>query len=248
MEDVNMMMNGKLFWVGAALAGVTSGCGTKAVDIGDNDPPAVLGASLSDYEGTWVGYAELANWSDNTDTVKLILDESGNGVIEFGSADPIPAPVAGEAYPPSDDEADPTFDFLDPVQWVISGFSYPIEGAVVESKRIRMASATNALYSDWCGLIEPVEISDEPGSYNCIGYTGWSAGEDGCFAGPNSDQMVDCDVLACVQVCTCDETSCDATLGEDIRLDAALEMEGEELEGSFEVPQGRFFVRMTREE
>jgi hypothetical protein len=247
MEDVNMKMNGKLSWVGAALAlaSIGSGCGTKAVDIGDDEPPAVLGASLSDYEGTWVGYAELANWSDNTDTVKLILDENGNGVIEFGEAEPLPAPVAGESYPLG--VGDPMLDF-EPVWGVLSGFSYPIEGAVVESKRIRMSSASNALYSDWCGLIAPVEDPSVPGTYTCIGYTGYAAGPEGCFSGPNSDQPVDCDILACIRLCTCDEASCDVTPGEDIRLDAALEMEGEELEGSFDVPQGRYFVRMTRED
>jgi len=245
-----MKMNGKLSWVGVALAlaGITSGCGAKSVDIGDNEPPAVLGASLSDYEGTWVGYAELATWNDGTDTVRLILDENGNGVIEFGEAGPLPAPVAGESYPPGDGEANPMLGFFDPTWGVISGFSYPIEGAVVESERIRMGSATNVLYSDWCGLIEPLEVGEEPGTYNCIGTLGYSSDPNGCVASP-SGLPLDCDTLACVQLCTCDETSCGVAVGgHDIRLDAELEMEGEELEGSFEVPQGRYFVRMTREE
>lgn len=245
-----MEMNGKPSWVGAALvlAGLGSGCGAEVVDIGDNEPPAVLGASLSDYEGTWVGYAELAAWSDGSDTVRLILDENGNGVIELGEAEPLPTPVAGESYPPGVGEENPMLGFLEPVWGVLSGFSYPIEGAVVESKRIRMESATMALYEDWCGLIEPVEVVGEPSTYNCVGFTGYGSSEDGCFTGPQSDQPVDCDILACIQVCTCDEASCGASPGADIRLDAALEMDGEELEGSFEVPQGRYFVRMTRQQ
>jgi len=239
-----MTMNSKLSWVGAALAlaGVASGCGVKSVDIGDNDPPAVTGATLADYEGTWEGYAELATWNDGTDVIRLVLDDNGNGVIEVGNADPLPPPVYGEVYPPGEENQ---FIVLQPM--LVSGFSFAVSGATVESKRIRLASSSSQLYAEWCSLFTPGPIE---GGYNCVGGTSFTGDGNGLCTndGDPEAEAFNCDILACFHMCTCDEASCDVTAyGNDIRLDAALEMEGEELEGSFETPAGRFFVRMTRQ-
>lgn len=241
-----MKMNNKA-WIGAALAltGLTAGCGAKSVDIGDDTPPAVLGASLSDYQGTWVGYAELAEWSDGTDTVRLVLDANGNGVIEIGEADPLPPPVADEGYPPGQ-PSQPMLG-VEPVNGLVSGFSYPVSGAQVESKRIRMSSSSGELFRDWCGLQEPVLTDNaSPAYYNCLGSSGFSTG-DTCTIGLDNEP-IDCGLLACLFECTCDETSCEpARSSDDVRLDAALESEGEELEGSLDTPNGRFQVRMVRQ-
>lgn len=233
-----------------ALTAMASGCGSKTVDIGDDREPAVLGASLSDYEGSWTGYAELAEWSDGTDTVRLILDDNGNGVLEVGDADELPPPVADEGYPPGplDSDARPMLGF-EPVNGVISGFSYPIANAVVESKRIRLSSSSGELFSEWCALQTPsIAVGTFPETYTCLGSSGYSVSEEGCFIGPQSDIPVNCGQLACISECTCDADACtSARSNDDIRLDAALDNDGEELEGSLDTPQGRFQVRMTRE-
>jgi hypothetical protein len=249
MEVVMMKKSNVMSWIAAALSLTMAGCADEAVDIGDDTPPAVLGASLSDYEGTWVGYAELAEWSDGTQTVRLQLDENGDGVLEFGEADPLPAPVADEGFPPGQ----PSHPMLGstPVSGVISGFSYPVSGAIVQSNRIRMGSSSHELYREWCELQTSELVPGSTDAYACLGGAGFMWDGEMCFlhGEGESETPIDCGLLACAHVCQCQEEGCSVnTDSDDIRMDAALESEGSELEGSFEVPQGRYFVRMTRED
>jgi hypothetical protein len=232
--------------IAAALA-LTSlaGCADKAVDIGDDTPPAVLGASLSDYEGTWVGYAELAEWDDGTDTVRLVLDDNGNGVIEVGEAElvlPEPDPEAG--FPP-DLPVHPMAGVMLPD--ILPGFSYPIEGAIVESNRLRLGTTNLELFREWCELMEPVPNPNSGTGYACL--TNWAHTDGTTCTLEGSGAVVDCGKAACLNVCNCDQDGCEIGGGEneDIRMDAALESEGAELEGSLDTPVGRFQVRMTRE-
>jgi len=242
-----MKMKSKLSWVAASLAltGMASGCGEESVDIGDDDT-AVLGASLSDYEGTWVGYAELAEWDDGTQTVRLVLDENGDGVLEFGEAEPLDPPVADEGYPR---DRENRFGAGGPVpRDVLSGFSYPVSGAIVESKRIRMGSSSQELYREWCSLMTPHLFQADSDVYSCLPNVGFGSGEDGCHLGVADPMPIDCGLLSCMDVCECQESGCSVNTDEpDIRMDAALESNGKDLEGSFEVPQGSYFIRMTRE-
>jgi hypothetical protein len=244
-----MNMNSKLSWVAAALAlaGMASGCASKSVDIGDSDT-SVLGASLSDYQGTWVGYVELAEWDDGTQTVRLELDENGDGVLEFGEADPLPPPAADEGYPLSDAPASVLGGPPSGVVSVVSGFSYPVSGAIVESERIRMGSSSRELYREWCELMTPVLQEVGTDVYSCLPNVGSSIDENGCYLGNDEQTPIDCGLFACQHVCECQESGCSINTDVDnIRMDAELEAEGEELEGSFEVPQGRYSIRMTRE-
>jgi hypothetical protein len=246
MEVVMMKKSNVKSWI-AAVFSLTSmaGCADKAVDIGDDTPPGVLGASLSDYQGSWVGYVELAEWDDGTQAVRLVLDENGTGVIEFGEADPLPAPDAEATFPPNL-SVQPMAGVEVPTS-VISGFSYPIEGAVVESKRIRLGSSHRELFREWCELFEPVANPNLGTGYDCA-RTWISADGTGC-AFADTGEQVDCVFSACQQACECDEASCSVSgVYEDIRMDAQLEAEGAELEGSFEVPQGRYSIVMERED
>lgn len=241
MKKTNVMS-----WTAAAFA-LTGmiGCADKAVDIGDDTPAAVLGASLSDYEGTWVGYVELAEWDDGTGTVRLVLDENGNGVIEFGEADPLPAPDAESGFPPNQ-PVHPMAGVELP-SGVVSGFSYPIEGAVVESKRIRLGSSHRELYRAWCELLEPVANPSLGTGYACL--SSWSLSDGTTCTLEGSNEQVDCRFAGCLQACECDDTSCTVSgIHDDIRMDAQLEAEGDELEGSFRVPQGQYNIVMVRED
>ena len=104
------------------------------------------------------------------------------------------------------------------------------------------------LFGEWCALQAPTLVAGEvPEHYACMSYGAFLVTEQGCFIGPQTDVPVDCGLLACGTVCTCDADNCAALQGDDVRLDAALQSEGEELEGSLDTPQGRFQVRMVRE-
>jgi hypothetical protein len=52
-------------------------CSNNKADIGDGTAISKLGENLSDYEGTWEGYAEAYTFSDKSDKVMLMLDTNG---------------------------------------------------------------------------------------------------------------------------------------------------------------------------
>src|SRR4051794_32836639 len=118
---VSCGMFGALAWIGCG--------GGERVNVGDT---AVLGAQLRDYAGEWEGYAEASDWDDGTDTVRLKLDGSGAGAIQFGDAAPRSALVDPALSFP--DQPAGLLIFPDP----ITGFSYPIYDANVETQRIRL--------------------------------------------------------------------------------------------------------------
>jgi hypothetical protein len=244
-----MIKNFSMSWSALALAAMIGGCGSKTVDLGDDRDPALLGASLSDYQGTWVGYAEVAMWNDGTGTLRVQLDAQGNGVLEVGEAAPLPPPVAGEGYPPDYEYYGTTTS-----AGLISGYSYPISNAIVESKRIRLKTRTGELFREYCDIQTPMSAPGwTPSGYNCLGYDTYSTGFDGCQGigggNPNHDVM-DCALFLCITECVCTETECHAfKLDEDFDtlLDAQLEDEGESLEGTLRTLESTFQVVMTRE-
>jgi hypothetical protein len=229
-------------WITGSLIvalGASVGCGSDGgnakVDLG-NDKVAKTGEKLSDYAGDWHGYAEAFNFNDGTDTIKIKLDAHGKGVIEVGEANPLPPPEADEYYPPLDDNngapSDP-FVVERVTQQLVSGFSYPISGAKVESKRIRFESSTGEVLREWCELQTPVLCAPN----------GFSTGPDGCSLG---DMPVPCAKLACMRVCACSKTSCESSTGTSVQFDAALESDGEELVGTLAVGD-RITVRLSRD-
>jgi hypothetical protein len=232
-----------------ALLGASTGCGSDGdkVDLGD-DKVAKTGEKLSDYAGDWKGYAEAFHFDDGTDAVAIKLDRQGNGVIEVGEADPLPPPTADEIYPPmagtSKGHPDP-FEVELVIQHLISGYSYPISGAKVESKRIQFQSSTAEVLRDWCELQTPVldEANTEEEQFMCSPNLSTGFGPDGCSLG---DMTVPCAKLACKNVCACTKSSCEPSGGDDVEFDAALESDGEELVGTLHADD-RITVRLMRQ-
>ena len=242
------------------LATITVGCAsTSKVDIGAGHEPAsgVLGESLTDYAGVWDGYAEAFSWNDGTDHVRITLDESGNGTIEVGEVEPFPAPDPAHGYPPGDDDPN-TKLALAGTPALVSGFAYPVEGAMVKSSRIRFGAVTRSLYQEWCEA-QPsyLDTGAWPTRYGCTTGLSWSepeggppvclASNGGDFSDPDMAQVVDCGQAAtCIAFCECTETSCGINPTEDTLVDAALDDEGETLEGTLVLGTLRIVIRMAR--
>ena len=236
----------KLTTVTLVLAAMLGACDDDPVDLGHDGPVGQLGSSLTDYAGTWEGYVEAYEWRDGTDAVRLSLDAAGDGTLEVGDSAPLPPPDADHGYPPTNEEVGP---LSGAPQGLFPGFSYPIEGAVLEGHRIRLSLWSREIFRDWCELLPPVLDTNhtEEVLYRCLPNVGFSGGEDGCFLGPD-ETPIDCAKLACVDTCFCDETSCRVAEGSgetDVELDAALASGGEELVGTL-LLDDRITVRMTR--
>jgi hypothetical protein len=223
-----------------------AGCAKdRQLDIGDDNKPAVLGASLSDYVGTWEGYAEAKTWDDGTDKVKLMVDAHGNGVLEVGDAAPLPAPDPDKVYPPRVAGDQP---FAVP-EGLFAGFSYPVSDAIVQSRRIRLSSSSHEVFREWCEAMTPVlnpGALDMNGNqaYSCVDPVVFNEMVSSCKA--SSDPNA-CGKSSCTFVCDCDATSCklrDDT--KDLKIDAALESEGDELVGTLLIDPTRITVRMMR--
>jgi hypothetical protein len=226
-----------------------TGCTAKSVDLGDNTPPAVLGASHTDYQGDWEGYAEAYRWDDGSDRIRLSLDGAGHGVLEVGDSDPLPAPSADAGYPESGGES-----FLMHAGYHLrAGFSYPVIDPVVQSGRIRLKTQRAEIYEEWCALQTPV--LDVPNTQNngedryaCLPNVGFRAEETACYLGTDEGNTnpIDCGLFVCLSACACTESSCAASAAEpDLVLDAALDDNGEVLEGTLLENGERITVRMT---
>jgi hypothetical protein len=204
----------------------------KPVDLGHDDPTP-LGSALSDYEGTWEGYAEAYQWDDGTDTVRLELGPDGTGVLEVGDAAPLPPPDPTRGYPPS------VTSFYEGVpESLASGYTYPVTDGAVEDNRLRMRSNSDDLWREWCELMTPhLTENTMPAYYACLPIAGW--GEDPttgtCVTGINSDIPIDCGLPRCLTQCECTEQSCGLSTQlerQNVLIDATLEGDGDEFEGT----------------
>jgi hypothetical protein len=228
-----------------------AGCGSDGgkVDLGD-DKVAKTGEKLSDYAGNWHGYAEAFQFDGDSDAIAIKLDAHGEGVIEFGEADPLPPPKADETYPPHVGGMPAGDEKLQLIirGELISGFSYPISGAVVESKRIRFEISTGEVVREWCELQIPVRTRDSSGAeYWACAPADAHGTADGCFADADESMTLPCAKLTCdMYLCTCTESSCEPNAGDNVRFDAALQSDGEELVGTLAVGvAARISVHLT---
>src|SRR5690349_6206235 len=224
-----------------SLIGLAQGCADRAIDIGDDTPPRVIGASLSDYEGVWEGYTEAFSFEDASDKIRIMLDGSGNGVLEVGDSGELPPPVAGENYPPSED------DWGGPSRYsstLVPGFSYPLFDASLttenDQSRIQLKTQRSKLFEEWCSLFTPVldetnsNVNGNGEVWSCVRTARFTAdGLGNSFYADAPRTPVSCNPFDCMFACRCTEASCG--LAEEVHelvLGGKLEEGGEVLEGT----------------
>jgi hypothetical protein len=213
------------------------------VDLGRDDPRA-LGSALSDYAGSWDGYAEAYEFSDGTDSVQLAIGTDGTGELRVGEAPELPPPDPARGYPDS-----AGLKQLGP-RGAVPGFAYPFTDATVDDNRIRMHSAMAELYREWCGLMTPHVVRNAtPEYYACLPYSGYDIdGNGNCTTGETNEDPIDCGLLDCLSVCECNGSECSATgtATSDIRIDATLEGDPDSFVGTLVLGSERITVRLTR--
>jgi hypothetical protein len=221
------------------------------VNIGD-DRVGSLGENLTDYAGSWDGYAEVFRFDDGSDRIRLMLDDDGSGVLEVGESEALPEPDPDHVYPPNAPDvpfgswsmSGPRLDTL------VSGFSYPIDGASVASRRIRIATTTQEIYREWCGRQTSYLTQDsEPDHYACQPWTVYAYTDGVCRVGWTDDSEgmeIECGKLTCLEACNCSESGCGIHEMADVQLDATLQAGGEELRGSLLIGSELINVQLTR--
>lgn len=223
-------------------AGATACSGGGSVDIGEG-----TGQALADYAASWDGYAEAYTFSPSgSDRVRLVLDESGQGTMQFGDGPLLPPPADPDVgYPPGDGAAFSGPAGPRPV--LREGFLYPVHETMVADKRLRLSVRVSDLYEAWCALQTPVPLGQD--AFGCLPNDGFSWTADSCMVG---SMPVDCGKLSlCLAgsgVCSCTATSCDAQPGPDTPFDAAFESAGAELVGTLIMPDSgaRVTIRLNR--
>jgi hypothetical protein len=245
--------------VAIALWLATACAGSETIDIGEGRarPPGVVGASLVDYAGDWVGYAEAFTWSDGSDRVRIALDANGVGTLRIGEAPDLPPPDPMRGYPPESEHPNNMGHAAPPI---VPGFEYQVHAARVESQRIRFAVATGEVYSEWCAMQTTTHrwFGSDPPQYSCMSDWSWSGSFTApavCTAFNGADpedsesvpQVVNCGVTqTCSSRCVCNDTSCIGIVLDDVRVDAAIREDGEALEGTFVLDESRIIVRLMR--
>ena len=230
-----------------ALAGIAVACSGSEdkIDIGDRDV-TVIGASLTDYAGTWDGYAEAYEFSSGSDRVRITLDASGNGTVEFGDAAPL-VPT------------DPEIGFP-PVVWPLEmasisglsagaggiplkeGFEYAVSNPSLEERRFRFGVGMGEIIAPWCELQTSYELG--PGYFSCSPPPASRPSIDGGICSVSETPggatvPADCGwTERCyARQCTCDAVGCVANpeLG-TASFDATLENNGADLVGTLSFP------------
>ena len=249
-----------------ALAGSVLACSGSddQIDIGDRNVREI-GSQLTDYAGAWDGYAEAYEFPSGSDRVRITLDASGNGSVEFGDQPPLVMssdPHVG--FPPVTPDEELSPDVI-PLK---EGFDYTVTSPSLEARRFRFGLGMGEIIAPWCEL-QTSYVQTEwlpPGSvYGCIPHqTGRmnfpeenhcelveQQGEDWITVPADCDWVGRCTHRHCV----CDATDCEAnpSLG-TATFDATLENEGADLVGTLSFPAylkanfttTRLTVRLTR--
>lgn len=216
----------------------TLGCsGGDSINIGNSQK----GSQLSDYVGSWDGYAEAYNFQpDGSDRVRLTIAADGTGTVEVGNEALVAPPTdPSVGYPPG---SEPALGYDVNTTPISEAFLYPIYNPQVQTSRIQFGLKPNDFYAAWCGIQTSYYIltgwmgsgiSDPPGGpdgglvptygYSCVpGSGGGSSGtgaDQQCYAqsdsvdGGYTNTPVDCGKFnLCLEgVCTCTANGCTAS-------------------------------------
>ncbi len=253
-----------------ALLGLVAGCSGSddKIDIGDRNVTEV-GAKLTDYAGTWDGYAEAYEFKSGSDRVRITLDGAGNGTVEFGDVPPLVMSNNPEiGFPPVDWDTElVSISGLQMGEGAVplkEGFNYTVADSSLTERRFRFGVAMGEIIAPWCALQTSYEAHNwSPTTYLCAPSP--SPYPPSCTVselqgGTVVSEPADCDWAArCYfQHCTCTASGCAANpeLG-TASFDATLENGGADLVGTLSIPapvrgsqstttKTRLTVRLTR--
>jgi hypothetical protein len=222
----------------------TLGCSSEPADLGNDK----TGENLGDYAGSWAGYAEAYEFGGVSDRVRVVLDASGVGTIEFGDGPAVPAPDPDIGY-----MVDHRTSFIlqgQDLNAVRVGFPYAVRSSTVEVKRLRLGIDPRELYQAWCQL-QTSYLDEAMDRYTCLPEASGigplqcpaPALETECCGTRASGLSVreDCGKMALCStaVCDCTAAGCDIVMetGAPVssyhtRLDAALQAGATELVGT----------------
>ena len=228
----------RLFTLLGAVAALAACSSADKVDIGDNSPPASLGSKLSDYAGSWSGYAEAFQFADSSDHVRLLLDEHGDGTLEVGADGPEPA-LDLDIGPPSS------------ARGLLPAYSYTLASSTVTEKRLKIAAQSWEPDVPYCAAFTPIYDSyNDSGHYSCLpNLPHRSEADSRCFFTPEGAPEIpfDCRKQECLRACSCTETACTSVgSDDDIQIDAALS-DSNTLVGTLIVPDGRVTIRLEKD-
>jgi hypothetical protein len=209
-------MNTKL-GVGLVLGALIAlGCSEAPVDIGD-EATQKTGESLSDYAGSWSGYAEAFTFeaAGDSDQVRLLIDEQGNGSLQVGEG-AASVPALDVDVPPTGPWS--TFGDHFAVNTLVAGYRYTLNDVRVEDRRLRFTVDPLELIRPWCQAQVPMNIHASGLVYsppvchlNAYMDFEWSTCMD--LDSNGNPFPLNCGTLnLCFTYCVCTETSCDASL------------------------------------
>jgi len=212
------------------------------------DNPADTTLSLEDFAATWEGYIEAYSPPYGSDRIRIVLDEEGQGTVQFGDGDVLPPPTdENVGYPPADvrERAGEVFERI----------AYPVYESQLEDTRLRLKIDALYPFKDWCALQTPIldEVNDVYRCVPSVPLTNPNDPEQGCYYSPGGDPEsgervpIDCAKIdLCIGMCMCTQSGCAITEPNPMKIDGALSDDGNTLEGTI-VLLSNYTIRLTRQ-
>lgn len=209
-------MNTKL-GVGIVLGALVAlACSEAPVDIGDENTQKT-GESLSDYAGSWSGYAEAFTFeaAGSSDRVRLLIDEHGNGSLQVGEG-AASVPTLDVDVAPAGPWSSFSSDFA--VNTLVEGYRYTLNDVRVEDRRLRFTVDPLELFRPWCQAQVPMGTDVlgrviSPPVCHLNAYMDFESSTCMDLDSSGNPFALDCGTLKlCFSYCVCTETSCDASL------------------------------------
>jgi hypothetical protein len=167
-------------------------------------------------QGSWKGYVENFQFSDQSDAVLVVITSSaGAGEVTFGSSAALPPAIdPNVGYPPGARLTSGPSSLTA----AYPGFAYTITNVTYDGQRLQFDVPTNELWKRWCELQTPIPDEHSAGFYGCVHNWATSSSETCSQVDPMTQMSVpiDCGKLALCQggVCRCDAQGCTVRLNE----------------------------------